>query len=78
MRLGFTVDRNGKIPVKSIAKTFASGKTEKLVYQCIKEVGLPDDKGATMTREQFTFERFYNLYHKVCPRNDIEELFTTL
>lgn len=27
-----------------IAQTFASGKTEKLVYQCIGEVGLPNGK----------------------------------
>lgn len=23
----------------------------------------------------FTFEKFVTLYHKICPRNDIEELF---
>lgn len=23
----------------------------------------------------FTFDKFYELYHKICPRNDIEELF---
>lgn len=27
-----------------IAQTFASGKTEKLVYQCIGEVGIPNGK----------------------------------
>ena len=26
----------------------------------------------------FTFEKFYQLYHKLCPRNDIEELFKTM
>jgi len=31
-----------------------------------------------MTKEQFTFDKFYALYHKVCPRNDIEELFTSM
>jgi len=78
MRLCFSVEKGGKIPVKVLAKTFASGKTEKLVYQCIKDAGLPDDKNGTMTREQFTFDKFYALYHKVCPRNDIEELFTSM
>ncbi|XP_046801850.1 1-phosphatidylinositol 4,5-bisphosphate phosphodiesterase isoform X1 [Lucilia cuprina] len=78
MRLTFQVEKNGKIAVKTVAKTFASGKTEKLVYQCFKDLGLPDDKGASMTREEFTFDKFYTLYHKVCPRNDIEELFTTI
>lgn len=28
----------------SVAKTFASGKTEKYVYQCMKEVNLPFEK----------------------------------
>lgn len=78
MRLGFLVDAKGRVPVKVVAKTFASGKTEKLVYQGLAEVGLPAEKGATMTREEFTFDKFYALYHKICPRNDIEELFNTM
>jgi len=37
-----TVD--GKVSVRAIAKTFASGKTEKFVYQTIAECGLPSGK----------------------------------
>lgn len=44
MRLCFTVDPKGKLPVKVIAKTFASGKTEKLVYQSLAEMNLPNGK----------------------------------
>lgn len=44
MRLGMLVDVNGKVPVKVIARTFASGKTEKLVYQCLADLGLPSGK----------------------------------
>jgi len=29
-------------------------------------------------KEEFTFEKFYELYHKICPRTDIEELFKEL
>lgn len=75
MRLGFLVDAKGRVPVKVITKTFASGKTEKLVYQGLSELGLPSGKSDTMERDDFTFEKFYSLYHKICPRNDIEELF---
>lgn len=75
MRLGFLVDPKGKVPVKVVARTFASGKTEKMVYQCLSELGLPSGKNDTMEREDFTFDKFYALYHKICPRNDIEELF---
>lgn len=75
MRLGFTVDPRGKVPVKVIARTFASGKTEKLVYQCLSELNLPSGKNDVIEKDDFTFEKFYSLYHKICPRNDIEELF---
>lgn len=77
-RLGFQVDPKGRVPVKLVAKTFASGKTEKLVYQYLSELGLPSGKGDFIERDQFTFEIFYDLYHKICPRNDIEELFRTI
>ncbi|XP_055374777.1 1-phosphatidylinositol 4,5-bisphosphate phosphodiesterase isoform X1 [Condylostylus longicornis] len=75
MRCGFLVDTKGRIPVKNLVKTFASGKSEKSVYQAIGQVGLPSEKNATITPEQFTFDKYYALYHKVCPRNDIEEVF---
>lgn len=44
MRLSFQVDPKGKVPVKVISKTFASGKTEKLVYQGLADMGLPSGK----------------------------------
>ncbi|CAG5089760.1 5-bisphosphate phosphodiesterase (Drosophila melanogaster) [Cotesia congregata] len=78
MRLCFTVDPKGKVPVKVIAKTFASGKTEKLVYQSLAEMGLPNGKNDKMEKEAFTLEKFTKLYHNLCPRNDIEELFGSI
>lgn len=104
MRLGFLVDAKGRVPVKVISRTFASGnfsmffffplytayekiifkfhfttgKTEKMVYQCLSELGLPSGKNESMVRDDFTFEKFYALYHKICPRNDIEELFRSM
>ncbi|XP_023030039.1 no receptor potential A isoform X1 [Leptinotarsa decemlineata] len=78
MRLGFSVDQKGHIPVKVIARTFASGKTEKLVYQILSELDLPSGKGDSIEPEAFTFDKFYALYHKICPRNDIEELFRSI
>ncbi|XP_070495948.1 1-phosphatidylinositol 4,5-bisphosphate phosphodiesterase isoform X3 [Chironomus tepperi] len=75
MRLGFTVDVKGNVPVKVIARTFASGKTEKLVYQCLSDLELPCGKNESVPKADFTFDKFYELYHKICPRNDIEELF---
>lgn len=78
MRLGFLVDAKGRVPVKVISRTFASGKTEKLVYQGLADLGLPSGKNDTMERDDFTFDKFYSLYHKICPRNDIEELFRSM
>lgn len=78
MRLGFLVDVKGRVPVKVVARTFASGKTEKMVYQCLADLGLPSGKNDTMERDDFTFDKFYALYHKICPRNDIEELFRSV
>ncbi|GFU32301.1 1-phosphatidylinositol 4,5-bisphosphate phosphodiesterase beta-4 [Nephila pilipes] len=78
MKLCFMVDPNGKIPVRRIAQTFASGKTEKMVYQCIADVGLSSGKNDSIEPEDFTAEKFYQIYHKICPRNDIEELFQSI
>ncbi|XP_067206250.1 1-phosphatidylinositol 4,5-bisphosphate phosphodiesterase isoform X2 [Linepithema humile] len=78
MRLRMLMDPNGKVPVKVVARTFASGKTEKLVYQCLSELGLPSGKNDVIEPDDFTFDAFYALYHKICPRNDIEELFQSI
>ncbi|XP_077271093.1 1-phosphatidylinositol 4,5-bisphosphate phosphodiesterase isoform X2 [Temnothorax americanus] len=78
MRLRMLVDPNGKVPVKVVARTFASGKTEKLVYQCLSELSLPSGKNDVIEPDDFTFDAFYALYHKICPRNDIEELFQSI
>nr|XP_042901648.1 1-phosphatidylinositol 4,5-bisphosphate phosphodiesterase-like [Parasteatoda tepidariorum] len=78
MKLCFMVDPNGKIPVRRIAQTFASGKTEKLVYQCLADVGLPSGKSDVIEPGDFTAEKFNQIYHKICPRNDIEELFQSI
>ncbi|KAK7585907.1 hypothetical protein V9T40_000086 [Parthenolecanium corni] len=78
MRLKMLVDVAGNVPVKVIARTFASGKTEKLVYQSLADLGLPSGKNDGIEPAEFTFEKFYELYHKICPRNDIEELFQSI
>uniref|UniRef100_A0A6B0VFW6 1-phosphatidylinositol 4,5-bisphosphate phosphodiesterase n=3 Tax=Ixodes ricinus TaxID=34613 RepID=A0A6B0VFW6_IXORI len=78
IKLGFLVEPEGKLPVRRIAQTFASGKTEKLVYQCIADVGLPGGKNDVIEPKEFTLEKFQELYQRVCPRNDIEELFNTI
>ena len=48
-RLRMTTTVDGLVSVKSIAKTFASGKTaEKLLYHTLDELGLPSGKVSIM------------------------------
>ncbi|KAJ8355430.1 hypothetical protein SKAU_G00182240 [Synaphobranchus kaupii] len=75
MRLLFLTNVNGKIPVRSITRTFASGKTEKGIFQALKDLGLPSGKNDEIEHSVFTFDIFYALTQKICPRTDIEELF---
>ncbi|XP_031435590.1 1-phosphatidylinositol 4,5-bisphosphate phosphodiesterase beta-4 isoform X2 [Clupea harengus] len=75
MRLSFLTNVNGKIPVRSITRTFASGKTEKGIFQALKDLGLPSGKNDEIDHLVFTFDKFYALTQKICPRIDIEELF---
>ena len=49
--LSTTVD--GKVSVKCIAKTFASGKTEKLVYDSLASLDLPSGKVSYQTTPTF-------------------------
>ncbi|TRY57928.1 hypothetical protein DNTS_009817 [Danionella cerebrum] len=75
MRLSFLTNVNGKIPVRGITRTFGSGKTEKGIFQALKELGLPSGKNDEIEHSCFTFDVFYALTQKICPRTDIEELF---
>ncbi|KAM9782942.1 1-phosphatidylinositol 4,5-bisphosphate phosphodiesterase beta-4 [Neosynchiropus ocellatus] len=75
MRLCFLTNVNGKIPVRGITRTFASGKTEKGIFQALKDLGLPSGKNDEIEHSDFTFDIFYALTQKICPRTDIEELF---
>ena len=68
----------GLVPVRHITKTFASGKTEKIVYQALVDVGLPNGKSDLIDIETFSFEKFYKIYQTICPRTDIDELFRTI
>uniref|UniRef100_A0A8D2N005 1-phosphatidylinositol 4,5-bisphosphate phosphodiesterase n=1 Tax=Zonotrichia albicollis TaxID=44394 RepID=A0A8D2N005_ZONAL len=60
---------------KHITRTFASGKTEKVIFQALKELGLPSGKNDEIEPAAFTYEKFYELTQKICPRTDIEDLF---
>lgn len=125
------------LPLHSITRTFASGKTEKVIFQALKDLGLPGGKvkwknvhqntvcwifnhrdlfrlifllsvdplepvflkqttllffllqdnlysflfcsqNEEIEPDVFTFDKFYSLTQKICPRTDIEALFNNL
>uniref|UniRef100_A0A8C7TDM9 Phosphoinositide phospholipase C n=1 Tax=Oncorhynchus mykiss TaxID=8022 RepID=A0A8C7TDM9_ONCMY len=78
MRMCFLTNVNGKIPVRTITRTFASGKTEKGIFQALKELGLPSGKSEEIEDSAFPFDIFYALTQKICPRTDIQELFNRI
>nr|CAH8841140.1 unnamed protein product [Trichobilharzia regenti] len=78
LRLTLTVNARNRIPVRVIMKTFASGRNERVVYQSLKDLNLPHGKNDDIDPNEFPFEKFYELYHKICPRTDIEDLFKSL
>jgi phosphatidylinositol phospholipase C beta len=44
MRIKLQLNNERKIPVRSVTRTFASGKNEKFIFQCLKDLGLPSGK----------------------------------
>ncbi|CAF0707706.1 unnamed protein product [Brachionus calyciflorus] len=78
MKIRLQLNSEKKIPVRSITRTFASGKNERIIFQCLKELGFQSGKNDAINVDDFTFEKFIELYHKICPRTDIEDLFRDL
>uniref|UniRef100_A0A8C5GJJ0 Phosphoinositide phospholipase C n=1 Tax=Gouania willdenowi TaxID=441366 RepID=A0A8C5GJJ0_GOUWI len=73
MRMCFLTNVNGKIPVRGSVHFYR--KTEKGIFQALKDLGLPSGKNDEIEHSDFTFDIFYALTQKICPRTDIEELF---
>jgi phosphatidylinositol phospholipase C beta len=44
MRIKLQLNNDKKIPVRSVTRTFASGKNEKFIFQCLKDLGFPSGK----------------------------------
>ena len=60
-RLLLTTTVDGKVSIIAIAKTFASGKTEKQVYESLSELDLPSGKVKLFS---FILTRFFKIqYH---------------
>ncbi|KRZ40365.1 1-phosphatidylinositol 4,5-bisphosphate phosphodiesterase beta-4, partial [Trichinella pseudospiralis] len=76
--LSLSLNTNRKIPVKNIVRTFISGRTEKFIIQCLVDSRLCEGKNFEIDPEKFTFETFYHLCVRICPRPEIQELFSQI
>jgi len=76
LKLRMMVSGEGNILVKNICKSLQNtSKVEKIVQDQLKEVGV---SAGSIDREMFTFEMFYKIYAAVCPRNDINQLISSI
>ncbi|OUC45116.1 Phosphatidylinositol-specific phospholipase C, X domain protein [Trichinella nativa] len=76
--LSLSLNANRKIPVKNIVRTFISGRTEKFIIQCLVDSRLCEGKNLEIDPEKFTFDTFYHLCVRICPRPEIQELFSQI
>ena len=58
--------------------SFIPGKNEQACYDKLKDLELPNEPDGEIEKDQFTFEKFWELYLKLCPRNDILKLFKSM
>ncbi|KAM3173857.1 hypothetical protein ACTXT7_011731 [Hymenolepis weldensis] len=58
-----TVNPRGKIPVRVVTKTFASGRNERIIFQSLKDLGLPSGKrGSNVGDVNFYWRKPANLW----------------
>ena len=86
--LHLSVNSGGKIPFASISRTFASGKAEKMVQKFMGELGMKEEvfvchscvffQNGCVDPDTFTFDKFYTLVTKICPRIDVMDIFQRL
>uniref|UniRef100_A0A2S2Q4C5 1-phosphatidylinositol 4,5-bisphosphate phosphodiesterase n=1 Tax=Sipha flava TaxID=143950 RepID=A0A2S2Q4C5_9HEMI len=75
-KLNLLVDKNGKIPVKNILKTFTQNKEDrKKVEKAMESSGLPSNKNDFVSPTKFTFEDFFTFYKNVTVRPEVAQLF---
>ncbi|XP_071832263.1 1-phosphatidylinositol 4,5-bisphosphate phosphodiesterase beta-4-like isoform X3 [Apostichopus japonicus] len=77
MKICFQVNSSSKIPVRNLLRTFAAGKASKqsVIINALEQLQLPSGKNEEIDPADFPFEKFYKMYHTVCKRTDIQELY---
>ncbi|ODN05604.1 1-phosphatidylinositol 4,5-bisphosphate phosphodiesterase beta-1, partial [Orchesella cincta] len=78
-RLTILTDKQGKIPIKTITKSFAQNKEDrKRVEKALDAAGLPSGKNDTINPSKFTFEDFFQFYKNMTGRSEVEKVFDVI
>eukprot|EP00112_Aurelia_sp_Birch-Aquarium-sp1_P019894 Seg501.9_Seg501.11 transcript_id=Seg501.9_Seg501.11/GoldUCD/mRNA.D3Y31 product="1-phosphatidylinositol 4 5-bisphosphate phosphodiesterase beta-4" protein_id=Seg501.9_Seg501.11/GoldUCD/D3Y31 len=66
----------GRIPIKNVCKCLNATRYEQRFYDGLQTLQLPYAKNDELDPDEFTMDHFYKLYTFLCPRQDIDQLFT--
>ncbi|XP_046691912.1 1-phosphatidylinositol 4,5-bisphosphate phosphodiesterase beta-1 isoform X2 [Silurus meridionalis] len=75
-RLVLQVTPEGSIPVKNIFRVFSADR--KRVENALEICGLPSGRNDLMSQEQFTSDIFRVFLNNICPRKDIDTIFSEI
>lgn len=79
VRLCLVLDRQAKIPVRTIMKVLAKHPDDrKRVEDALKSIGLPHTRTDGIPKDKFTWEVFLNFYNKLTTRVEVEKVFCKL
>ncbi|GAB6020072.1 phospholipase c beta [Chamberlinius hualienensis] len=74
-----SLDKEGKIPVKNIVKTFAQNREDKKrVEKALEATGLSFAKNETICPTKFGFDVFMDFYKHLTGRTDLQKIFEDL
>nr|XP_055041485.1 1-phosphatidylinositol 4,5-bisphosphate phosphodiesterase beta-1 isoform X2 [Misgurnus anguillicaudatus] len=76
IRLMLQLTPEGGIPVKNIFRTFCADR--KRVESALEICGLPTGRNDSISRDTFTPDIYRRLLNSICPRNDIDTIFSEI
>ncbi|CAL4063358.1 unnamed protein product, partial [Meganyctiphanes norvegica] len=79
VKMCLVLDRNGKIPVKTVVKMFSKHPDDKRrVEEALKDAGLAYNKADGIPKDKFTWDAFLHFYNKLTTRVEVEKVFCEL
>ncbi|XP_065052408.1 1-phosphatidylinositol 4,5-bisphosphate phosphodiesterase beta-4-like isoform X2 [Rhopilema esculentum] len=69
---------SGKIPIKNICKCLNATRFEQRFYDGMQTLQLPHLKNDEVEPVEFTLDHFNKLYTFLCPRQDLDQIFTKM